>query len=106
MKNSQITGGKRIVAGILPLVGAILLMNGIGGYFDVLWLAVTGILGLYLTGNLDDLKQRFSLKGYFLGWLLAITALVAGGVLNLLLNHTATSNPILSGHQSVGNFSH
>lgn len=96
MTTTQIRVEKRLVAGALPLVGAGLLMNGIGGHFSVLWLAVTGLAGLYLTGNLDDLKQRFSFKGYGLGILLSIGIFILTLAINFFFNHSATANPVAS----------
>lgn len=102
MTNTTIT--QRITAAALPLAGAALLINGVAGQFSVLWLLITGFASLYIMGALDVFRPRFSLKGYGLGWLMAIGALVAGGALNLLMNHTATANPVMSGHQSIAQF--
>lgn len=84
---------KRIAAIALAVGGMALLILGVGGRFGVLWCALTGLLGLYILGDLNELKRKFSLKGYFIGWGLAILALIAGSALNLLFNHHATANP-------------
>lgn len=101
MKNKTIA---RIIAAALSLGAPVLLIYGIGGQFSVLWLALAGFVGLYLMGELDVFRPRFSLKGYGLGWLMAIGALAAGGALNFLMNHSATANPVMSGHQSIAQF--
>lgn len=89
---------KRIAAMALAVGGMALLILGIGGRFGVLWCALTGLLALYVLGDLDELKRKFSLKGYAIGWGLAILALIAGSVLNLLFNHHATANATAGSH--------
>lgn len=59
---------KRIAAMVLAVGGMALLILGIGGRFGVLWCALTGLLALYILGNLDELKRKFSIKGYLIGW--------------------------------------
>lgn len=54
---------KRIAAITLAVGGMALLILGIGGRFGVLWCALTGLIGLYILGDLDELKRKFSFKG-------------------------------------------
>jgi|GEM_PF-4089248 len=89
---------KRIAAMVLAVGGMALLILGIGGRFGVLWCALTGLLALYILGDLDELKRKFSIKGYLIGWGIAILALVAGALLNLLFNHHAIANPTAGAH--------
>ncbi|MDG4968948.1 type II CAAX prenyl endopeptidase Rce1 family protein [Lactococcus lactis] len=89
---------KRIVAIALAVGGMALLILGVGGRLGVLWCALTGLAGLYILGDIDELKRKFSLKGYAIGWGLAILALIAGSILNLLFNHHATANAITGAH--------
>lgn len=91
---------KRIAAIALAVGGMSLLILGIGGRFGVLWCALTGLAGLYILGDLDELKRKFSLKGYAIGWGLAILALIAGSILNLLFNHQATANAVAGTHMA------
>lgn len=91
-KTTNIT--RRITAAAIACAGFAGVIFGIGAQFSVLWAALTGLVGLWLLGDMDELKRKFSLKGYGIGLGLALAALVLSSVLNLAFNHHAAANPI------------